>query len=301
MNPQTTRSGNAHFERIMIPPDQSLQWRLDDYPWERSVWNYHPEFEIHLIRHSSGLAYVGDYIGNFDAGHLVLVGSNLPHNWITPSIGDQRLAERDIVVQFEPERILAVSDRLPEISEIEPLFRRAALGIEFFGKTAATGAAILEAMAQTAGLGRLAMLLDLLSQLGRSTESRILATPQFLDHFRPANSTDQEILDKALDFIRKNFLKRPSLSDVAGLVGLSDSAFSRFFKAQTGNTYSDHIASLRIWTARKLLAETERAITDICFEAGFNNISNFNRKFLASVGMTPSEYRKAAARRSLPG
>ena len=80
----------AYFEHISVPAGQSFLWRMDDYPWRRTVWNYHPEFEIHLIRHSSGLAYVGDHIGSFDAGQLVLVGSNLPHNWITPLIGDQR-------------------------------------------------------------------------------------------------------------------------------------------------------------------------------------------------------------------
>ena len=67
----------------------------------------------------------------------------------------------------------------------------------------------------------------------------------------------------------------------------------------TGNTYSDHLGSLRIWTARKLLAETNMPITDVCYEAGFNNISNFNRAFLRAAGIVPSHYRKAMRERSI--
>jgi len=63
-------------------------------------------------------------------------------------------------------------------------------------------------------------------------------------------------------------------------------------------SHSDHVSSLRIWRARQQLAETTRPVTGICFEAGFNNISNFNRVFLRAAGMTPSQYRRAARQRS---
>jgi AraC-like DNA-binding protein len=287
----------AYFEHITIPPGQSFLWRMDDYPWRRIVWNYHPEFEIHLIRHSSGLAYVGDYIGGFNAGHLVLVGSNLPHNWITPFIGDQKLTARDIVVQFNPERIARGAADFPEIAALTDLFRNAANGLEFSGETALRAAAMLEEMGKHSGLVALSMLFGLLATLAASTEYRKLASPQFVDHFRPGSEIERARLDLALDYIQRNFLDRPTCADVAAIIGMSESAFSRFFKAQTGNTYSDHLSSLRIWTAQKRLAETEVPITDICFEAGFNNISNFNRIFLRAAGMTPSKYRNAARKR----
>jgi AraC-like DNA-binding protein/mannose-6-phosphate isomerase-like protein (cupin superfamily) len=290
---------NAYFEHITIPPGQSFLWRMDDYPWRRCVWNYHPEFEIHLIRHSSGLSYVGDHIGHFDAGQLVLVGSNLPHNWVTPSIGDEKLLARDIVVQFDPARIRQTARSLPEVSEIEPLFQRAARGLEFTGETARLGAGLLEQMGNGAGLTQLCVLLDLLALMAASREYRMLATPQFLDQFRPGTPSDLETLEKTLDFIQRHFLDGPSLSDVASIVGMSDSSFSRFFKTHTGNTFSDHVTSLKMWTARKLLSDSSLAITEICFEAGFSNISNFNRIFLSQAGMTPSQYRRAARSRSV--
>jgi AraC-like DNA-binding protein len=288
----------AYFEHISIPPGQSFLWRMDDYPWRRIVWNYHPEFELHYIRHASGLVYVGDHIGNFDAGQLVLVGSGLPHNWITPLLGDSMLAGRDIVVQFDPDRITRAAKDFPEIAELCNLFRDAAFGLEFSGETSARVADRLERMGAQTGLSALSTLLDILADLAASTEYRKLATPQFVNQFRPGSDVDRARLDLALEFIQRSFLERPTCADVASVVGLSESAFSRFFKAQTGNTYSDHLSTLRIWTARKQLAETAKPVTDICFESGFNNISNFNRTFLHATGMTPSSYRKASQKRN---
>jgi AraC-like DNA-binding protein len=288
----------AYFEHISMPPGQSFLWRMDDYPWRRIVWNYHPEFELHYIRHASGLAYVGDHIGNFDAGQLVLVGSGLPHNWITPLLGDSMLAGRDIVVQFDPDRITQAATNFPEVAELNNLFRDAAFGLEFSNETSAQVADRLERMGTQTGLSALTTLLHILADLAKSTGYRKLATPQFVNQFRPGSDVDRARLDLALDFIQRNYLERPACADVAAVIGLSESAFSRFFKAQTGNTYSDHLSSLRIWTARKQLAETKKPVTDICFEAGFNNISNFNRTFLRATGMTPSKYRNAAQKRS---
>ncbi|TIW73580.1 MAG: AraC family transcriptional regulator, partial [Mesorhizobium sp.] len=68
------------FEHIVTEASDSFLWRLDDYPWERNVWNFHPEYEIHLLRKSSGVALVGDHIGEFGPGYLAIVGGGLPHD-----------------------------------------------------------------------------------------------------------------------------------------------------------------------------------------------------------------------------
>lgn len=290
----------AYFEHVTIPLGQSFLWRMDDYPRRRNVWNYHPEFEIHLIRHSSGLAHVGDHIGGFDAGQLILVGSNLPHNWITPFTGDQTLPDRDIVVQFDADRLRHAAAAFPELADLNDLFERAAFGLEFSGDAAVKCAAGLEQMGKTSGLSALSLLLTVLADLASAKEYRKLASQQFVDQFRPGSENEQARLQRALDHIQKTFLNGPACADIAAHIGMSESAFSRFFKAYTGNTYTDHVISLRIWTARKMLVETETPITDVCYEAGFNNISNFNRTFLRAAGMSPLQYRKAMRERSIP-
>ena len=111
---------------------------------------------------------------------------------------------------------------------------------------------------------------------------------------------DHKIIECALDYLQRNFLDSPSLKEVASIVNMSESAFSRFFKNKTGNTFSEHMVSLRLWMAGKYLIESDIAITDICYKSGFNNIANFNRTFLRKTGMTPSNYRKASRQRNLP-
>ena len=94
-----------------------------------------------------------------------------------------------------------------------------------------------------------------------------------------------------------SFAEDLKLPDVAELAGMTESTFSRFFQKNTGNSFSDHLAKLRLWQACKLLADTDVAITDICFQVGYMNISNFNRAFLRKHKMTPSSYRKLSRQR----
>lgn len=285
---------NAYFEQISIPARQSFLWRKDDYPWRRNVWNFHPQFELHLIRESSGLCYIGDYIGPFEPGQLTLVGSGLPHNWITLPTDHGLIEGRDIVVQFDPEVFSGPSQGLIEMQRLDSLFDRAQFGIEFGSEAARQARFILEEMERKSGLSRLVQLILTLDILAQDPKSRTLATPRFQSKFRQGNSTELKRLETALTFLQENFLEEIRLADVAKLVGMSESSFSRFFKFQTGNTFSQHVTSLRIWMAKRLLRETDMPITEIGFEAGFSNIPNFNRTFLRKTDMRPSEYRRAS-------
>ncbi|MFK7997412.1 MAG: AraC family transcriptional regulator [Granulosicoccus sp.] len=290
-------SNEATYEQIAVPAGQSFLWRCDDYPWARNVWNYHPEVEIHLVRKSSGLAYVGDYIGNFEPGNLSIIGGLLPHNWISLPAPSRLIQERDIVVQFLPERFLELSSNLPELAELDQLFKRAELGLEFTGDTAIQGANILESMGSFKGIEKLSKMIELLALLANSEEVTTLASSHFASLQRRGSEVEIEMLETALTYLQDNFLQHPKLCDVADLVGMSESKFSRFFKKQTGNSYTDHLTSLRLWSAKRQLRETDISVTEICFASGFSNISNFNRTFLRQTGLRPLAYRKAAKQR----
>lgn len=297
--PVDPTESHAFFEQIEVPPSHSFLWRVDDYPWERNVWNYHPEFEIHLIRYSSGLTYVGDHIGQFEAGSLYMVGSDLPHNWITPYIDNQLLKARDIVLQFDPGIFRAQANGFGEFARIEQLFAQAQRGLQFSGTAQKQGRKILESMDGSGSLSDLSKMVALLSVLSAADDVTVLSSEAFVKGNHITGIKDHKLIEKALNHLQRNFLDAPSLKEVADVVGMSESAFSRFFKNKTGNTFSEHIVSLRLWMAGKLLLETDKPITDICFDAGFNNIANFNRTFLRKTGMTPSKYRKASRQRNL--
>ncbi len=143
--PQTvSETFTATREQIVLPGGASYLIRRDDYPNPICIWNYHPEWEIHFIPDATGFAYVGDYIGPFRPGHLVLTGTNLPHNWITP--GAPALPGRDMVLQFDADALIGVRAVCPEFEVLHRLKPLAQRGIEVLGADAlAIGAKILGA------------------------------------------------------------------------------------------------------------------------------------------------------------
>lgn len=292
--PASLATNPPTFEHIVTGVNETFLWRLDDYPWERNVWNFHPEIEIHLIRKASGLAFVGDHIGQFGPGYLTVIGSNLPHDWVTVTEPGEVIEGRDIVIQFHPDRMREITDALPEFAELDAFFARAERGLVFHGKTRTQGAELIERMGTLTGLSRLSLFIQLLDLLVNTKEYELLSSPEF------APELDQQSLDvlrQSLAFIYENIATDIHLADLAREAGMSETAFSRFFKKNTGNTFTDHVNKLRIWQACKLLAETEMPITDICFEVGYLNISNFNRTFLRQHKMTPSAYRRLTSQR----
>ena len=90
-----------------------------------------------------------------------------------------------------------------------------------------------------------------------------------------------------------NFHKEVSLHDVSDIANMTPNAFCRYFKQRTNKTFVNFLIDIRIGNACKLLAKNnDLSITEISYKSGFNNLANFNRKFKATKGITPSEFRK---------
>ena len=139
----------AARELVPATPGASARWHVHDYPGVYCRWNYHPEYEVHLIQHGTGRSIVGDHIGRFRPGHLVLVGSNLPHHWISDLDPGEHITDRDVVFQFHPQWFHDCQELMPELAAAKSLLNRAARGIEFTGTSAATAADELIAIGHT--------------------------------------------------------------------------------------------------------------------------------------------------------
>jgi len=279
--------------REVIPPDpnHSVRWHQHDYPSPVARWNYHPEYEIHLIRKGTGKFIVGDHIGTFEAGQVSLVGSGLPHDWVSDLEPGQVLENRDAVIQFDAKWVEQTAALVPEMAEVKPLLDQSARGIEFLGRSAETAAAAIEAMGSTTGLERLRHLLELFAVLARAPqdERRYLAD----EWFRPQlDSQAAAVVDIVLEYVFGNHAGTVKMSEAAALVGMPEPTFSKYFKRATGQNFSDLVRKLRLAHARRLLEHSNKAISDICYEVGFSNLSNFNRHFLNDAGETPRHYRQ---------
>jgi mannose-6-phosphate isomerase-like protein (cupin superfamily) len=139
--------------REVIPPDpnHSVRWHQHSYPSPLARWNYHPEYEIHLIRKGTGKFIVGDHIGTFEAGHVALVGSGLPHDWVSDLKPGEVLESRDAVIQFDGKWIEQTAALVPEMTEVKPLLEQSQRGIEFLGASARQAATAIEAMGAPPG------------------------------------------------------------------------------------------------------------------------------------------------------
>ena len=253
-------------------------------------WHFHEEFELHLITSTFGKVFVGDYIGNFQPGHLVMTGPHLPHNWISTDYPDEgeKVAIRDKVLQFNPEPLHKAAELIPELRQVLPFLERAANGIEFYGISSDVEA-LMDRIKVSSGLQRMALFTELLAMLSQHQNYRLLSSVQMQSR---DNQKRLDQISEIVDYVTENFASPFSMAEVAEKFGMSESRFSRYFRKATGNTFTDFVNRIRINKASQLLLETEQYISTICYNVGFNNVANFNRRFMEVRGMTPSEFRR---------
>lgn len=285
----------ASREVIPYDPDHSFRWHEHDYPSPIARWNYHPEFELHLIRSGSGRFIVGDHIGTFEAGQVTLIGSGLPHDWVSDVEPGEVIRARDAVLQFDRRWIEQCVEIMPELIDVRSLLAQSARGIHFTGATAASAAPLIERVGRSTGVERMATFFALLALLVDSPPSeRSLMAGEWFSPILDRRSA--AMVDITLEYVFANQAGEIRMSEAARLVGISEPAFSKQFKKWTGQGFSDMVRKLRIARARHLLERTDDPVSAICFEVGFTNLSNFNRRFIAETGTTPTEYRKAHLR-----
>ncbi|HZE96666.1 MAG TPA: AraC family transcriptional regulator [Planctomycetota bacterium] len=273
----------AKIERVSTGDAASFLCRRRTDPRFGFSWHYHPELELTLIVRSRGRRFVGDSIEPYDDGDLVLVGPNLPHTW---SSDPRRKGRHEAVFCQFPREFL----RAPELAGAGRLFDRASRGLRFSGRTQRAVARRMEGMDRLHGLRRLAVLLEILDELARSRESRPLSGPEFTPALR---SIDADRIDRVCRHLDGRFAERITLEEAASVAHLSIPAFGRMFRRTTGKTLVGYLHELRTGMACRELIESERPVADIAFGSGFNNLSNFNRRFRALKGMSPREYRNA--------
>jgi AraC-like DNA-binding protein len=286
----------ASREVIPFNPQHSFRWHTHDYPSPSARWNYHPELEIHLIRSGEGRFIVGDRIGSFGPGHIALIGTNLPHDWVGDLGPGEVIEGRDVVLQFDGRWIEQCMILMPELTELDSLLQQSSRGIQFFGRTATIAAEIMENVGTSVGTDRISQFFKLLALLAQSppSERELLAAAWF----SPApDRPSMAVVDIALQYIFSNQRSEVRMSEAAALSGLSETAFSRHFKKWTGLGFSEMVRKLRLARARHLLEQTDDPVAVICYEVGFTNLSNFNRRFLSEMQETPTQYRRRAASR----
>jgi AraC-like DNA-binding protein len=282
--PPTART--AAFEKIPFQNEASIVWNHMTARRFLFVYHYHPEIELTYFAEGEGVEFVGDSSQTFKAGHLVLLGSNVPHFWV--SDGDCQRAEA-CVIQFKPEIFGEQLLLLPELARLKALIEAAARGVTFSRLVVAQAVPLLMRLGEEAGAKRLLTLLEILALLSRDAHSRTLCTAayQFQDF-----GEDKRRIETVYRYLSAHFREPCSVSEIAKAVGMHPDTFGRFFRRETGRTFVSTLIDLRLSYACKLLRETDKTISEVAYECGFGNLANFNRQFRWHYRKTPKEYRK---------
>lgn len=267
---------------------QSVRYLEHGWPSDLCRWHAHAEYEVHLIVAGTGTAFVGDYIGDFQAGSLYITGPHVPHNWVTDRAGPNDLLLRDMLVQFPEASMVNLMTAFSDFKEIRPLLDEAQAGVEFHNLPLETSSAMLRAIREARGAARVVAFIDLMVQLAAHQNRTTLS---LVNLSQKANSKRQEQIGEAVDYIVQNYDTDLSVAKLATVAGLSEASFTRHFKQITGNRFSEFVNLVRVRQACAFLIETSEPISAICYDSGFQNLANFNRQFLRLKGCTPSQYR----------
>lgn len=263
---------------------------LKDFSYFPTPWHFHPEYEIVLVTESVGKRFVGDNISNFGPGSLTFLGTNLPHTfkndfaYYEPTSG---LKAQSIVIQFLD---TALGDflSLPETKKINQLFAKSARGMDITGESNVTITKKILELLQLKGLLKWMKLLEILHLLSETKDYKFISSGAIIG----SNEKESERIENVLKFMLDNFGRDIKLSDVAKVAFMSENSFSKFFKDRTNKTFTGYLNELRLSHAAKLLIETDNPVVDICYECGFNNLSNFHRYFRQAYQSSPVNYRE---------
>ena len=251
----------------------------------------HDVMELNFLENAAGARrVVGDcseVIGDID---LVLITSpDLEHVWEQHECQSEDIHE--ITVQFN---IYFEEERSPfhtnPYKSIYQMMMRAKHGLSFSRQAIMT---VYQRLVNLVSIEDKFLMAQewfyILYELSKFDDARELASSTFA---KVAVSSESRRVLKVKDYINHHINDDLRLDQLADLVAMSPSAFSRFFKLRTGKNLSEYIIDIRLGQAARRLVDTMDSISEICWSCGFNNLSNFNRLFRSRKGCTPTEFRE---------
>lgn len=251
----------------------------------------HSVYELNFVENAKGVRrIVGDsqeVIGDYDL--CLITSPDLEHVWEQNECHSDDI--REITVQFD----FSMSDetlfgRNPYAS-ITRMMQEAKKGLSFPLQAIMKVYGMLDTLSSVKdGFYAVQQFMTILYELSRCENARTLASSSYA---KVTVEDDSRRILKVKNFISKNYMDELRLPELASLAGMSSSAFSRFFKLHTGRNISEYIIDLRLGYAARMLVDTAKSISEIGFDCGFNNLSNFNRIFKKKKGCSPSEFRES--------
>lgn len=277
------------LEKVVAAADSSWSMvRVRREPTIPFEWHHHPEFELTLTTNSRGHRFIGDHVGTYGDGDLVLLGPHLPHTWSSACKIDEDQPHNVMVIWFRPEWARGLTSLLTELHPIDAMLERSSRGLKFSSAAAQCVRPTIEAIFDRNPADRLLDLISILLTLAADASPEPLAAPE---HPIPLSDTKGSRIDRVLEHIHAHYRDDLRVEPLARIAALSISAFHRMFLRHTRLTLSDYVMRLRIGEACAQLIADERPIRSIAEAVGYRSLANFGRQFKALKGQTPRDYR----------
>lgn len=282
----------AKFIELSPPNEKTIHIKQVDENFLRNPLHFHELCELVFIQESFGKRIVGNHVASFNAGELVLMGPNLPHIWRNDDVfldGTHDERAKAIVVYFPSDFLLQLTDDQTIISAMQSFINRSKRGLLFQGETLEKAKKIMEELETKTSFTRITKFLNLIELLYQSNEYETLAS----DGYKPTfNEQETDRINLVYVYVMQNFKDTVSLQTAADLLHMTPNAFCRYFKRHTKKSFTKFVNEMRIGHACKLLLDKSLTISEICYQSGYQNLTNFNKFFKLIMLKSPREYRK---------
>ncbi|MCP1383538.1 AraC family transcriptional regulator [Runella salmonicolor] len=259
-------------------------------------WHFHPHYQLFTVLEGTGTRFIGDDIRHFEAGDTVFLGPNIPHLWRSDRAyfeGNSQLKTHGIVAYFTEDFLGEGFFDKPEMHVLKQLLEKGQRGLDIRGAARQMVRENLKKIASNQGFETILELLTTLHHLANSSEVMYITSVGYVNTHKVSET---ERMQRVYEYVMKHFKEEIRLNEVAALANMTEAAFCRYFKSRTNKTFSDFVSEIRIGHACKLLVQEKYSVTQICYESGFNTVSNFNRQFKNQTGKSPLQYQKVYMR-----
>lgn len=247
-------------------------------------YHFHFENEIVLVNKSYGKILINEQMVEYQEGDIFIFGSNMPHSFVCAP--DVKHAQ-SLVIQFNNDCFGESFFQLPELRNISHMLDKSKFGLRIAGSQARL-IRMVKKTCSSSGIQSIINLISLLYTISQSKNIELIASN--VDYYD--KTLEPHKLNAAIEWLNNNYFRTIKLVELATITNITEEAFCRLFKKNTGKTFLQYLNDIRVNEAAKKLIETELSITQIAYEVGFSNISSFNRYFKKQKKLSPSEFRQ---------
>jgi AraC-like DNA-binding protein len=273
--------------KIPKPENNALIYQEDIELVFYDKLHQHDEIQISFIEKGNGTLLVGDKISSYAKNDIYIIGSNLPHAFKS----DKSISTNSKMLSlfFTESSFGEHFFKLNEFAEITTFFPKSSQGLALKTNQAELIKCFLK-LKKATSLERFILFLEIIKIVSKSkTEplSNFVYSKKYSD-------IEGKRMRTIFDYTIENAHQKISLEEVANIANMTKNAFCKYFKKRTNKTYIGFLTELRIENACQFLKSKEDfSIAEIAFKSGFNNISNFNRKFKEAKNTTPFTYKNS--------